>query len=192
MASLSLKDQDGHHLQLLLSFTVHHWTDFFIGPRHKWSVLLRLVFLLSHIAYSMSPSFLYSLSLSLTLFNPVQFLPFPWNISAAYVSEKVKVLVAQSCLTLWNFVDCSLPGSSVCGILQASIVEWVAIPFSRGSYWPRDQILHCSQILYHLNHQGSPQLYRHSLNTCIIPCTLFKTAIYIFCLMFKSLAYKWL
>ena len=129
------------------------------------------------------------LTLSLTLFNPVQFLPFPWNISPAYVSEKVKVLVAQSCLTLWNSVDCSLPASSVCGILQARIVEWVAIPFSRGSYWPRDQILHCNQILYHLNHQGSPQLYRHYLN---IPCTLFKTAIYIFCLMFKSLAYKWL
>ena len=79
------------------------------------------------------------LTLSLTLFNPVQFLPFPWNISPAYVSEKVKVLVAQSCLTLWNSVDCSLPASSVCGILQARIVEWVAIPFSRGSSWPRGQ-----------------------------------------------------
>ena len=36
-------------------------------------------------------------------------------------------------------MDCSLPGSSVHGILQARILEWVAIPFSRGSFQPRDQ-----------------------------------------------------
>ena len=42
-------------------------------------------------------------------------------------SGKVKVLVAQSCLTLWP-VDCGPPGSSVHGILQARILEWVAIP----------------------------------------------------------------
>ena len=41
---------------------------------------------------------------------------------------KVKVLVAQSCLTLCNPVDCSPPGSSVLGILQARILERVAIP----------------------------------------------------------------
>ena len=45
----------------------------------------------------------------------------------------VCVLVAQSCLTLCNSMDCSPPGSSVHGILQAGILEWVAIPFSRGS-----------------------------------------------------------
>ena len=50
-----------------------------------------------------------------------------------YVSE-----VAQSCLTLCDPMDCSLPGSSVHGILQAKILEWVAIPFSRGSSQPRD------------------------------------------------------
>ena len=50
------------------------------------------------------------------------------------------MLVTQSCLTLCNSVDCSLPGSSVHGILQARILEQVAIPFSRGSSWPRDQI----------------------------------------------------
>ena len=36
-------------------------------------------------------------------------------------------------------MDCSLPGSSVCGIIQARLLEWVAIPFSRGSSWLRDQ-----------------------------------------------------
>ena len=45
----------------------------------------------------------------------------------------VKVLVAQLCPTLCDLMDCSLPGSSVHGILQARILEWVAIPFSRGS-----------------------------------------------------------
>ena len=51
----------------------------------------------------------------------------------------VKISV-QLCLTLCNPVDCSPSGSSVYGILQARILEWVAIPFSRGSSWPRDQI----------------------------------------------------
>ena len=44
----------------------------------------------------------------------------------------LKVIVAQSCLTLCNPMDCSLPGSSVHGILQARLLEWVAISFSRG------------------------------------------------------------
>ena len=46
--------------------------------------------------------------------------------------------VIQSCPTLCDPVDCSPPGSSVHGILQARILEWVAISFSRGSSWPRD------------------------------------------------------
>ena len=50
----------------------------------------------------------------------------------------VKVLIAQLCPTLCNPMDCSLPGSSVHGIFQARILEWVAIPFSRGSSGPRD------------------------------------------------------
>ena len=67
--------------------------------------------------------------------------------------------VAKSCLSLCDPMDCSPPGSSVHEILQARILEWVAIPFSRGSSQPRDQTwvyLHCRQILYHLSHQGSP------------------------------------
>ena len=42
------------------------------------------------------------------------------------------------CLTLWDPMDCSLPGSSVHGIFQARVLEWVAISFSRGSSQPRD------------------------------------------------------
>ena len=44
---------------------------------------------------------------------------------------KMRVLVVQSGLTLCSPMDCSLPGSSVHGILQARILEWIAMPFSR-------------------------------------------------------------
>ena len=50
----------------------------------------------------------------------------------------VVVLVAQSCPTFCSPIDCSLPGSSVHGILQIRILEWIAIPFSRESSPPRD------------------------------------------------------
>ena len=50
------------------------------------------------------------------------------------------MLVAQSCLTLYNPMDYSPPGSPVHDILQSRILEWVAIPFSRGSSRPRGQI----------------------------------------------------
>ena len=56
------------------------------------------------------------------------------SLSLEWVSE-----VAQSCLTLCDPVDCSLPGSSLHGILQARILEWVAISFSRGFSQPRDR-----------------------------------------------------
>ena len=46
--------------------------------------------------------------------------------------------VAQSCPTLCNPMDCSLPGFSVHGIFQARVLEWVAMSFSRGSSQPRD------------------------------------------------------
>ena len=55
------------------------------------------------------------------------------------VSTQVKVLVAQFCLILCNPMDCRSSGSSVHGILQPRILQWVAIPFSRGSPQPKDQ-----------------------------------------------------
>ena len=54
----------------------------------------------------------------------------------------------QSCLTLCDPMDCSPLGSSVQGLLQARILEWVAIFFSRGFSWPRDQT-HVSLPLLH-------------------------------------------
>ena len=60
--------------------------------------------------------------------------------------------VAQSCLTLCDAIDCSLLGYSVYEILQARILEWVAISFSRGPFQPWDQTQVsriCRQTLCH-------------------------------------------
>ena len=75
---------------------------------------------------------------------------FPWK-------WKVKMLVMSS--SLWPHGLYRPPGSSVHGILQARILEWVAISFSRESFWPRESnlsLLYCRWILYHLNYPGSP------------------------------------
>ena len=70
----------------------------------------------------------------------------PWTVACqaslltaeAAISWAPNVCVcAQSCLTLCNPMDCSLPGFSVCGIFQARILEWVAISYSRESFQPR-------------------------------------------------------
>ena len=68
---------------------------------------------------------------------------------------------AQSCPTLCFPMDCSPPGSSIHEIFQARILEWVTMSFSRASSQPRDQtlvLLHRGQTLYHLSHQGSPNI----------------------------------
>ena len=59
-------------------------------------------------------------------------------LTSSTVGCRSEVLVAQLCLTLCNSMDCSPPGSSVHGLLQARILEWVAIPFSRGFSPSRD------------------------------------------------------
>ena len=77
-----------------------------------------------------------------------------------FPSKKVKVLVTHSCLILCDLINCSIPGSSVLGILQARILEWVAIPFpgnlSQPGTEPRSPAMQadCSP-LYHLSRQGS-------------------------------------
>ena len=55
------------------------------------------------------------------------------------IAASVCICPTQSCPTLCSLMDCNPPGSSVHGILQARILEWVAIPFSRRSSQPRDQ-----------------------------------------------------
>ena len=68
-----------------------------------------------------------------------------WKLSASYFVNSSNWMgeseseVAQSCPTLCDPMDCSPPGSSVHGILQARVLKWVAVSFSRGSSQPRDQ-----------------------------------------------------
>ena len=65
----------------------------------------------------------------------------PRKVGILRVKSEVKVSVAQLCLTLSNPMDSSPPGSSVHGILQARILEWLAIPFFRGTFQPRGRTL---------------------------------------------------
>ena len=65
----------------------------------------------------------------------------PFNAKGLLVNRLVHSYVFSCfCPTLCHPMDCSLPGASVHGIFQARILAWVAIPSSRGSSWPRDQI----------------------------------------------------
>ena len=70
------------------------------------------------------------------------------------------IVCTQLCSTLCDPVDCSPPGSSVHGILQARILAWVAMPFSKGSSRPRGRTQisrHCQRILYLLSSKESPR-----------------------------------
>ena len=90
---------------------------------------------------------------------------------------KVKVLVTQSCLTLCDLMDCSPPGSSVHGILQARILEWVAVSSSRGSSRPGDRIcvsyVSCvgRWVFYHKRHLGSESEVAQLCPTLATPWT---------------------
>jgi len=72
-------------------------------------------------------------------------------------------LVAKSCPTLGYPMNCSPPGSSVNGISQARILEWVALSFCRGSFWPRDQT--CELLLgrWILHHWATREVQHHRL-----------------------------
>ena len=100
-------------------------------------------------------------------------LPCPWDspgqntgVGCHFLLQCMKVKseseVAQLCPTLCNPMDCSPPGSSVHGILQARILECVAISFSRESSLAQGLNLclpHCRQNFCQLSHEGSPAYY---------------------------------
>jgi len=74
------------------------------------------------------------------------------------IEKKVKVVQLCPALCHGLPLDCSLPGSSVDEILQAKILELVALPLSRGilpTQRSNSGLPHCRQILYRLSHQGS-------------------------------------
>ena len=82
----------------------------------------------------------------------------------------VSVLVTHSYLTLCDAMDYSLLRSSVRGILQVRTLEWVVIPFSRGSSQFRDWTqVSCitSGFFYHLSHQGSPKCINTTINVAL-------------------------
>ena len=83
-----------------------------------------------------------------------------WNISIIFKMKGKKVLVAQSYLTLQSY-GLEPPGSSVHGSLQSGILEWVAISFSRGSSWAKDQIW-VSCVTNRLLTSEPPRKHKHN------------------------------
>ena len=95
----------------------------------------------------------------------------PLNMAPAFMEIVTLYMCSNAQLspTGWDHMDCSPPGSSVHGILQARVLEWSAISPSRGSSPPRDGSLisyvSCigRQSLYHQCHLGSPIVYMQSI-----------------------------
>ena len=104
-------------------------------------------------------------------------LPPPWDspgrntgVACHFLLQCMKVKsesgVAQSCLTLSDHMDCSLPGSSVHGIFQARVLEWGAIAFSANTSLPRDKkssqsmlgLSPCVRISFHITSLTSWQI----------------------------------
>ena len=106
------------------------------------------------------------------------------------------LLVAQSCPTPCDPMDCSLPGASVHGIFQVRILEWVAISFSKGSSWsgiePTSSALQACSLL--LSQQGSPYsptyfpaiMCNSSLPPYLLSCTPSSPAILALLLLLKD------
>jgi len=84
---------------------------------------------------------------------------------SSYLSE-----VAQSYVTLWDPIHCSLPGASVLGIFQARVLQWVAISFFRGSPQPRDQtqVSHIAGRCFTLWATREAHISRKAINPFIV------------------------
>ena len=104
--------------------------------RHKQisSIYISFLSLLSHLFIAFN-SYFYIFY----LYGPISYTWYTPYIEIMHVCS-----VAQMCPPLCDLIDCSPPGSSVHGITQASVLEWVAISFSRESSVPRDQ----TQVFY--------------------------------------------
>ena len=101
-----------------------HWRSLF----PHMVLLLSSVFFVFHL--DLRTSFGFTYRIGLVVMNSASF------CLSGNVSVKVEV-VPQTCPAVHHLMDYSQPGASVCGILQAKILGWVAIPFSRGSAWYR-------------------------------------------------------
>ena len=99
----------------------------------KWSPFFHLRLIGPVILFHCNNSWRWSLDL---MFPGKEYIC-PTRFKRPTTADKVSCSVL--CNSFETPMDCSLPGSSVHGILQARIPEWVAIPFSRGSSWPKDR-----------------------------------------------------
>ena len=86
-------------------------------------------------------------------------------ISDIYESESESE-VAQSCPTLCDPIDCSLPGSSVHGILQAIVLEWIVISFARGSSQPRARTRVSRIVNRHVTVWATREMYYLKFGNC--------------------------
>ena len=111
-----------------------------------WDIIFVLsprLFLLLHFFFQASSQTLYSL-VSREVCGSEEVRRYPQGVSFPDfcfldLGKVNQSEVAQSCPTLCDPMNYSLPGSSVHGIFQAIVLEWIAISFSRGSSWPRDR-----------------------------------------------------
>ena len=96
----------------------------------------------------------------------------------------------QLCPILCNPMNCSPPDSSVHGILQARILEWAAIPFSRGSSWPRDRTpISCGSCIAGgffttepLGRQAHNSFFFFLFALCLIVCSFYNDCVLLFSL----------
>ena len=134
----------------------HIWANFFLLPslylQKGFSTWRYWHFGMVILCWELSVSSLYSYSFKLwnyklrQLHTSVYQYLLRWSIkiliwmksACLKLKQYVCVLDAHSCPTLYHSMNCNPPGSSVHGVLQARILEWEAVPFSRGSSRPRD------------------------------------------------------
>jgi len=154
MCDLSAPVRDQTHVPCIVRQILRHWTIrkvrvcvcvcvcVYTRKIEEWEVCVKT----RHTVFWHHFRILKSFNWLLTAWGPSFLLAFLWKKWSRALEQhergkekKVKVLVAQSCPTLCDPMDCNLPDSSVLGILQTRILEWVAIPFSRGSSWPRER-----------------------------------------------------
>ena len=134
-----------------------NWTELMATPLKPKSLALFLasLFFTAHIqSVSNSCKFCFQTIQNLTITT------YTILVQVTITSLGLLVVYLLSCVWLiCNPIDCKPPGSSVHGISQLRILEWVAISFSRGSSWPRDWThVYCisRQILYHLGAREVP------------------------------------
>ena len=103
------------------------------------------------------------------------------KITILEMNNSLVFLVVKMCPTLCDLLDCSQAGSSLRGISQARILEWVTISFSRGSSWPLEasnpHLLHWQADALLLSHQESEPyiiivlyLYQKDCARCVCVC----------------------